>query len=249
MISVICVSNNVEILEKYLLKSLDDQNTNYELILIDNSNGKFKSAAEALNYGGKKANNKYLMFVHQDFQFNSDNWLMDSVELLNNLKDLGIAGVAGRHNRKTVSNIKIGKTSKFVGPIQINEPIRVQTLDECLFMIPKEIFKKIQFDENTCDNWHLYATDYCLMVKKEGYNVYVLPLGGYHASPGFSFTEDAYYATLKKLVEKHKKDFKCIYTTTGSWSTVYPLFLQIFYQRFYYLFSRIYMNYKTIFKH
>jgi hypothetical protein len=36
---------------------------NYELILVDKIQNKFKSAAQALNYGGKKAKGEYIMFV------------------------------------------------------------------------------------------------------------------------------------------------------------------------------------------
>ena len=53
MLSIICVYNNRDILEKYLLNSLKVQSIEYELILIDNTSGKFNSAAKALNYGGK----------------------------------------------------------------------------------------------------------------------------------------------------------------------------------------------------
>ena len=64
MISVICVYNNKKILDNCLLKSIKNQTTKVELILLDNREGRFKSAAEALNFGGEQANGKYLMFVH-----------------------------------------------------------------------------------------------------------------------------------------------------------------------------------------
>ncbi len=233
MFSIICVYNNKDVLDEHLLK-LDTQTTYYDLILIDNTTEKFKSAAEALNFGGKKAKGEYLMFIHQDFDLCSDTWIEDAEKIMDKLENVGVAGVAGKYNRNLISNIKTGYPPVLAGPIQIKGPEKVQTLDECLFIIPKEIFNKIQFDEAVCDNWHLYATDYCLAVKKTGYDVYVLPLGGYHASPGYSFTPEAYYSTLKKLVKKYKGDYKWIYTSTGSWSTVYPLFLQIAYQKLYY---------------
>jgi len=234
MISIISVYNDRDLLEKYLLKSLEIQNIDFELILLDNTSNKYTSTAMALNYGGNKAKGDYLIFIHQDFDFGSDTWLNELEKILEKLENLGVAGVAGRYDKNTISNIKTGFPPVLAGPIQINDPEKVQTLDECLIIIPKKIFTEIQFDEATCDDWHLYAADYCLMVKNAGYDVYVLPLGGYHASPGYSFTSEAYYSTLKKLVKKHKADHKWIYTTTGSWSTVYPLFLQILYQRLYY---------------
>ncbi|NYB51989.1 MAG: family 2 glycosyl transferase [Methanobacteriaceae archaeon] len=234
MISIITVYNNRTLLEKCLLKSLDSQTANYELVLLDNKHKNFNSAAEALNYGGNKSKGDYLMFIHQDYDLESDTWLADAEEIIKNLENVGIVGLAGKYDRNMISNITTGHPPELAGPIQIEEPVKVQTLDECLFIIPKKIFEEIKFDEEVCDDWHLYAVDYCLSVKKAGYDVYVIPLGGYHASPGYSFTPEGYYSTLKKLVQKYKGDYKWIYTSTGSWSTVYPLFLQIAYQKLYY---------------
>lgn len=56
MISIVCVYNNQDILNDWLLKSLKNQTIKFELIKIDNTRNTFKSAEEALNYGGKKAN-------------------------------------------------------------------------------------------------------------------------------------------------------------------------------------------------
>jgi len=65
------------------------------LILIDNTQKKYKSAAEALNFGGKKAKGKYIMFIHQDIELEDNSWLENVEALLNKLNHLGIAGVAG----------------------------------------------------------------------------------------------------------------------------------------------------------
>lgn len=65
---MICVSNNNRILHDYLLKSLSAQKGVYELIIVDNSIGKWNSAASALNWGARNAKGDLLMFVHQDFR-------------------------------------------------------------------------------------------------------------------------------------------------------------------------------------
>ncbi len=233
MISIICTFNNKKILDDYLLNSLKYQTMDYELILIDNTTGKFKSAAEALNYGGEKAKGTYLMFIHQDFEFEL-NGLNELEKDLKFLLNLGVAGVAGKYDYYLISKIKTGVPPVLPGHVPFEDPLKVQTLDECLIIIPQKVFQRIKFDETTCDNWHLYATDYCLSVKEAGLDAYVIPMGGYHVSPGYSFSGKEYYSTLEKLVKKHKASHKWIYTTTGSWSTVYPLFLQIFYQKMYY---------------
>ena len=52
----------------------------------------------------------------------------------------------------------------------------VQTLDECLIIIPKTIFEKFKFDEITCQKWDLYVVEYCLNMKRNNVNSYVITL-------------------------------------------------------------------------
>jgi glycosyltransferase involved in cell wall biosynthesis len=240
MISIVCVYNNKKILDKYLLRSLKKQTVNYELILLDNLQGKFKSASRALNYGGEKSRGKYIMFVHQDIMLDSDLWLEKAENIIDGLTNFGIAGVAGRSEKLNgvITNVEFDIPPRHAGSIYIKEPMKVQTLDECLVIIPKLIFNKFQFDEKACNNWHLYAVDYCLDIKKRGYNVFVIPMCIYHLSTGskmktkFNKILDlgqlpkGYYLTLKKLLKKHKVFYKKIYTTCGIWETSTPFFLQ-----------------------
>lgn len=51
MVSLICCYNNLQ-QYKDMQKSLENQTVEYELIDIDNREGKYKSAASALNAGG-----------------------------------------------------------------------------------------------------------------------------------------------------------------------------------------------------
>ena len=143
MISVICVYNDEAILERYLLKSLEQQTEKGEVILLDNTNGRFSSAAEALNFGGNKGSSKYLMFVHQDVLLPSSDWLLKAEHYLDSIPKLGIAGVAGmveggRSNEERGRNvIKHGESPKewnWGHPISTREP--VQTLDELMVIIP-----------------------------------------------------------------------------------------------------------------
>lgn len=218
-------------MNKYLLKSLDKQTADYELILVDNTQKKFKSATEALNYGGEKAIGKYIIFAHQDVDLLSKKFLEDLGLILSKITNLGIAGVAGKSelNRFILSNIKQGQPPKYAAKIQIKEPVNVQTVDECFFVIPKNVFEMVKFDEKVCDGWHLYAVDYCLSVKEMKFLVCVVPISLYHRSVAGSFSKE-YYSTIKKIIKKHKKNFDPIFTTMGNWNSYYPLSLQIIYQ-------------------
>lgn len=232
MISIACVYNNGKILNDYLLKSLKNQTVDYELIALDNTEAKYKSAAEALNHGGRRANGKYIMFVHQDVDLCSNTWLEEAEKILDAIPDLGIAGIAGmaengNSNKERGRNIIKHGDPAIIWPQgnPIQEPEPVQTLDECMIIIPESVFDVLQFDEKVCDDWHLYAVDYCLNIKRLGFDAYVIPMFIYHRSIAYSFSEK-YYLTLEKVLKKHKKHYKRIYTTMGDWSTLYPVTLQ-----------------------
>ncbi|MCL4479012.1 MAG: glycosyltransferase [Deltaproteobacteria bacterium] len=230
MISIVCVYNNQDILKNILLKSLKTQTTKFELITIDNTNHKYESAAQALNFGGENSNNKYIMFVHQDVELHSNSWLQDAETYLDSIQNLGIAGVAGISEKGNTDNerarniIRHGPDYHVWGN-SINSPEPVQTLDECLTIIPQTVFQKLKFDEGVCIDWHLYAVDYCLTVKRMNLAVYVLPMYIYHKSLGFSSSE--YYQTVINILEKHKDHIQSIYASGGSWSTAIDITKQL----------------------
>ena len=82
MISVVCVYNNEAILKVALSRSLQSQTATFELILLDNRDGRYRSAAQALNDGGRRAIGDFIMFVHQDMWLASDTWLEDAEKIL-----------------------------------------------------------------------------------------------------------------------------------------------------------------------
>jgi len=225
MIDIVCVYNNYDILEKNLLQSLKLQTARYNLILIDNRTHQFPSAAKALNYGGRKANSEYIMFVHQDIYIPDPYWLAIVKAYLNNINDIGIAGVAGMiaggySNKERGRNIiKHGKELELWSwGNPIDKPVPVQSLDECLFIIPKKVFNIYQFDEVVCPYWDLYAVDYGLNIQSTTqFKTYVLPVMVYHKSMGRLTRE--YFISLNKIVKKHRHNYNRINTTTGSWVT------------------------------
>ena len=137
-----------------------------------------------MNYGGRRAKGKYIMFVHQDVDLCLDTWLEEVEKVLDELPNLGIAGVAGKKDERGVMTvIKHRNPLAPAGYITIKKPEEVHTLDECLTIFPKSVFDVLQFDEKVCDDWHLYAVDYCLCARNLGFDVYVLLMFVYHKSP------------------------------------------------------------------
>ncbi len=241
MISIVCVYNKELIFKENLLKGLENQSAKFELIKVDNTNNAFKSAAQALNYGGRQASGKYIMFVHQDIFFPSPALLEHMEQALNDLSNPGIVGVAGvRGEDGVLSNIEHCVPPRPAGTLLIDRPEKVQTLDECLLIIPRSVFSEMQFDEEVCDNWHLYAVEYCLRCHERGRDVYVIPEHLYHVtySTNLDFEKNifnlfspgslpkGYYPTLKKVLKKYRKSYPVIYTTCGVWKTRHPLIFQ-----------------------
>jgi hypothetical protein len=255
MISVICVYNDSNLVQACLLKSLSEQETGCETIVIDNTQNRFKSAAAALNWGATQAAGDYMMFVHQDVALCSNSFFDGLEALLVSLPHLGVAGIAGISKRggpfleRLDNKINHRPQERFrnvitQGPERdswgtpIKAPERVQTLDECLVIIPKKVWQMMQFDEAVCDGWHLYAADYCLSVAAQGFCVYVIPKSVHHQSKGFTgrgalgvikalgLHPAEYYRILGRVLKKHEENYKLIHTSCGSWSTAYPLGLQ-----------------------
>jgi hypothetical protein len=227
MISIVCVYNNKKVFDEFLLKSLHMQSVPFELIALDNSTGTFSSAAQALNKGARQiqSGSKYIMFVHQDIDLLSASWLEDAEKLLDAQPGLGIAGVAGKSekNQPLISNILQGTPPRHEG-MRINKPVSVMTLDECCVIIPHSMFETCQFDEEICDDWHLYIVEYCLRILSLGLIVYVLPVELHHVSTGS--VNYAYFKALRKVLRKHRGAYTKVHTTCGSWNTRTPYIIQ-----------------------
>jgi glycosyltransferase involved in cell wall biosynthesis len=234
MISIICCYNNKLVFEQMLKMSIDIQKVEYELIGINNVTNKFNSAASALNYGASLAKGDYYVFVHQDMEIFGDDFLESVVKYIDELNDC-IIGLAGKKDLNGVyTNIRHGDRNQYAGEFRIEEPKEVQTLDECFIAMSKGVFDKLKFDENNCDNWHLYAVDMCLSAKLKNIKSYVVPLEAFHASSGV--LSNGYWKTMDKLVAKYKKEYLNIFTTCTSVNTGY----------FEYLFYKLSLNLKIM---
>jgi len=212
-ISIVTCFNDREILEENLLKSIRHQrNVDLEVISLDNTRKEFSSIPSALNYGGKKAVGKYIMFVHQDVYLSGEDWLHNALNILDKLPETGAAGVAGVDLKGRCVGFIIDRGRYWGRPI--DEPILAQTLDEQLIIVPKKVFKNVKFDQ--LFRFHSYVADYCLSVQKLGLKVYVLPLTVEHNSLTVAILNRSSIKIEDEILyKKHKSSFKSIYKTTG----------------------------------
>jgi hypothetical protein len=244
MISIISVINNDVIAKEFLLSGLSRQNIRYDLILLDNKDSYYRSAAQALNEGSVKAKGDYLMFIHQDVLLPCRNWLKEAENSLSTISNLGIAGVAGMLQPSFISDFEVlarfhllekmnlskvwyyryARGNVFQGREKkpwlvkcTSEVISTKTLDELLLIIPAKVFADLKFDETACDDWHLYGVDYSLSASKKGRDVCVLPYSVVHLARPRNL-DIGYFKTLVKIIEKHNTE-KIINTTLGPWST------------------------------
>ncbi|MBK5263205.1 MAG: hypothetical protein JJE17_11665 [Peptostreptococcaceae bacterium] len=245
MISMICVYNNQELLDSCLLSTLKGQSYPHEVILMDNSDGKYPSAAVALNQGAKKALGDILIFCHQDMKLESFDTLGQVAIYFERLGDniiVGPAGKAREYPDSTITNMKHGVVkSYFAGRYSYKDYHESDTLDECLFAVKKKVYEKIQLDESVCNGWHLYAVDYCLTLHSAlQTDVFIIDIPAYHYSDASSMNQ-TYYSTLVKVCKKHKRQYETIYTTMGNLKTE-DAFVSLYIQKIKSIIKKLYFS-------
>ena len=158
----------------------------YELIAIDNSKRQH-SIFEAYNIGISKSQYPYLCFMHDDIQYDSQNWGADVLRHFTDVATgaIGIAGTpyypqmpgswwaGGLVNEALVHNIdgELKSAVKSVnGPsVQKNE---VVVLDGVWLCIRRSIFENIKFDEQRFTGFHFYDMDICMQIHTLGFKLY-----------------------------------------------------------------------------
>jgi 2-polyprenyl-3-methyl-5-hydroxy-6-metoxy-1,4-benzoquinol methylase len=134
------------------------------------------------------------------------------------LPDMGIAGVSGmKEGSGPYESLKRGNLYWEGMPWnRANTLVRsetVQTIDECLFIIPRDVFAALRFDEKTFDGWHCYAHDYCLCLRSLGKPSYVIPLPAYHRTHASNTSDLLKYQV--RLFRKHSRSTAIINTTNS----------------------------------
>jgi 2-polyprenyl-3-methyl-5-hydroxy-6-metoxy-1,4-benzoquinol methylase len=221
MLSVICVYNDAAALKRILIPSLAIQTVSHDLILIDNTTHKWKSAASALNYGATCARGKYLMFVHQDVELGSQDFLADMEATLDSFS-FGIVGSIGMSTEGATYQQRLRGFICNAGQDWGNpiiSPQLVQTLDECLLITPREGFQG--FDAKTFDHWHCYGGDYALRMNEQGHGAYAVPGYIYHRSRATNTDQLRKYHL--RLFFKHRNYYSKIYATTNglTWFNIF----------------------------
>jgi len=190
----------------------------YELIYIDNSDNRY-SIYSAYNEGIAKSKFPFLCFVHDDVQFNTQNWGSRIINHLNN-PTIGLAGLAGGDAmlrvpfdygalNRCINIIHVDKTgdnpTEYVRmpPDFRNNSRQVVLLDGVLICGRRLLFEKIRFDESF-GGFHGYDYDISIQSFMAGCtNIVMYDIELEHFSKGKM--DVTYFRTLKKVFEKWDK--------------------------------------------
>jgi Glycosyltransferase like family len=210
MITVVCVYNCRETLEKTLLAGLKNQGISYDLVLVDNRDSSFRSAAAALNYGAAQAKGHWLLFAHQDVFFISNEWIASVLLMLEHHQPDGWVGVAGCDTDGNNQGFMIDTVNLFGSPF--DDLMEVQTLDECLLMHKNDVAGMPYFDEGV-PGWHAYGVEACCAAIRGGKKNYLVPMPVWHNSKATNLA--GLHEAHQYVWNKHGKHLGKIFTTCG----------------------------------
>ncbi len=197
ILTISCIYNSISEYAK-MLSSLVKTEKIYDLCKVEfmgiynKNNSRFSSAREAISWVMKRSKARYILFIHQDVEFISDNPISKLLEYLKITPDLGIFGVAGVDHKNKRHGFIINKNAIWGEPFFI--PKEVEGIDELFFGLERERFNDFSF--LNIHEWHGYATELCMYSKRKGWNNYVIPITVIHKSFG---------KNRKRLLKVHKK--------------------------------------------
>lgn len=205
IVSVICVYNDKEILENNLALSLKEQKeVDYELVLVNNTNGRFDNMSKAYNFGFSLSKGSILVFSHQDVVLGDDYFLHNICNWFkyNDLKNFGLAGLIGVEEDGNVRGLV--KVNDTINGIPVDHPTEVLSVDDFLLItIRKSFIKAGKFDENL-PGWHGYSMDLSLMLRKVGLHTFVIPFFAVHNSYNKAIEKSNLEKSLKYVIGKNK---------------------------------------------
>lgn len=221
MISIIICSRAAEplaIIRDNISRTIS---TEYEIIAIDNSQGKY-SLCSAYNKGADQAKFDILCFMHEDVSFETEGWGKNLVQHLSDPM-IGLVGIAGgdtksavpsswssfiftseinlvQHYKKDGRKERIRSTGYPDSPVELRP---VACIDGVFMCTRKDVFRTFRFDEKTFTAFHGYDIDYSLQVGTQYKIVVVFDILLHHFSEGSFNREWLHYSRM--LSDKWKE--------------------------------------------
>ena len=215
MISIIVCSINDSQLDKLVENISKTIGCPYELLIEKNYNN--VGLSQVYNSKAVVSKYKYLIFLHDDIVFISNNWGKIIIKNLEN-EHIGIVGLSGsiyksHHpgtwsaSQKSMYRIS-GEYYNTSEKYDLNDQnYRVSVVDGCFLAIRKTLFDDYNFDENL-QNFHGYDIDISLNVAQHYTNIVIRNIDFIHLSPGnqnIEWLKSTYYVHSKwKNILPHK---------------------------------------------
>lgn len=186
MLSLIICSRKHNISEELEKNIAETIGCEYELVVIDNSKNQY-SIFSAYNEGVRQSKGNNLCFMHDDLWYRTLNWGSEVEKFIAETKDIGVVGVLGAYcltknhgywdmmkpyvtGRAPVGNNKdwedVNNGDFYYGKDCSQEVVAV---DGMWFCIPRKLFERIKFDEETYSGYHFYDMDICMQSLCAGY--------------------------------------------------------------------------------
>ena len=182
-VSIVCVFNDPDVLESCLSRSVMaglGVAPHTEFLPVDNQDSEFSTAGAALNHGARLARNAVIVFVHQDVVLHSLSDLERAADILIGDPEIGVIGAIGIDHRRHI----VGRMRDRV--VHIGEsaslPRDVDSLDEVLFMIRRELVLSSPLSEDPLLAWHAYGVEYSARVRRAGMRATAMDLALTHNS-------------------------------------------------------------------
>ena len=188
MISIIICARTPQLSQLLLTSIKESIGVPFELVVINNTQNQL-TIFQAYNLGVSKSNFSYLCFMHDDILFHTPNCgqivcrhfednatgaigiggskylsYMPGAWWSTGFEELNIIHTDPANNKSVTQTIK-----KTVG-----NKSEVTAVDGVWFCIPRQLFQKIKFDEETFKGFHHYDLDICRQIAAQGYKIYVV---------------------------------------------------------------------------
>ena len=167
----------------------------YEIIKIDNPG--LMGICEAYNKGAEKSKYDFLLFLHEDVKFHTQNWGQILTEKYFSLPNVGVLGFAGVKRRFNMcygygfSNIFFDEAFLFLdhnsysnsNKKKVVNPIEVKVIDGVFMGMNRKVWKDVKFDESL-PGFHFYDIDFTLRAAEKYKNYLINDIGFVHYSEG-----------------------------------------------------------------
>ena len=213
---VVCYNRKpmLEKMERTLLEARGGTDIEVRVIPLDNTQGRFPSAANAYNYAlDHLCEAECIVFCHQDILFHEG-----SVQTIYDCCSMeqttlwGAAGIVQGH-KEIIAAWESGESLRKM-------PRVVQTLDECLIAAHRNVFEKTRFDDVVCNGWHFYAVELSLQQAMLGRAVKVFGANIEHLSGG---TMDRTFFECESRVARKYRGKIGLITYTNCWCWTKPV--------------------------